>query len=332
VFVDYSDYQKSQAWLRAKAKDARSLSNEEEEYLDHQLAIELRKRMEHEASVCWWQLFVLEGHLLHSIEAEAQFIDHLDRIFKYPSASQLLTPTDSKRRVHHAYHFSRQGVYHGVEYLAPPTTRLLELMLYGYFLYENTWIYLDRRSELSSDGYRKPKQWLALPTGENPQDKLGITIEISVGWRSLIRSQSPAALFSSLKPFEKESLARQFGSEGTHENWLEQIAKNLFAERGRRSRIGISYAGESEGDYLTLAELIAQGGRMPGKKVIMQDDDFLNCEPANLVTRSSRGRTMACRSCRNPTTKDHSTIAKDSKGSSYRVCHSCLRRLSKSSE
>ncbi|MEN5033855.1 hypothetical protein [Pseudomonas sp. TWI929] len=327
--MDYIYNERNLDWLRAKAKDARRLSIAEEEFLDRELAIKLRERMELEASVRWWQLFGLEGHRLDSIEAEAQFIAHLDGIFKCPPASQFLTPTDSKRRVHHAYHFSRQRVYHGAEYLAPPTTRLLELMLYGYFPYWNTWIYLDRRSELSSDGYRKPKQWLALPPGEIPQDRLGITIEISVGWRSLIRSQSPAALFSSLKPFEKENLAKEFGAEGTHQHWLEQIAENLFAERGRLSRLSITYAGELEGDYLTLAELIAQGGRLPGKKVVMQDDDFLNCEPDNLVTRSSRGRTMACRSCRNPTTKELSTITKDSRGSSYRVCHSCLRRMSK---
>lgn len=326
-----SEYETSRAWLRAKAKDARSLSAEEEAYLDRELAIKLRERMEHEASVRWWQLFGLEGHRLGSVEAEAQFITHLDKIFKYPPASEFLTPSDTKRRTHHAYHFSRQCVYHGVEYVAPPTTRLLELMLYGYFPHENTWIYLDRRSQLSSDGYKKPKQWLALPPGEIPQDRLGITIEISVGWKSLIRSQSPAALFSSLKPFEKESLAREFGSEGSHQHWLEQIVEGIFFERGHRSRISISYAGESEGDYLTLAELIAQGGRMPGKKVVMQDANFLNCEPGNLVIRSRSGRAMACKSCHSLTTKEHSEITKDAAGSSFRVCHSCLRRMSKSS-
>lgn len=148
--------------LRAKAKDARSLSAEEEAYLDRELAIKLRERMEHEASIRWWQQFGIEGHSLDCLEAEAKFITHLDNIFKCPPASQFLAPSDTKRRSHHAYHFSRQCVYHGVEYVAPPTTRLLELMLYGYFPYENTWIYLDRRSQLSSDGYKKPKQWLAL--------------------------------------------------------------------------------------------------------------------------------------------------------------------------
>lgn len=329
VPVSYSDYEKSRAWLRAKAKDARSLSNEEEEYLDRQIAIELRKRMEHDASVRWWQLFGLEGHRLDSVEAEAQFIAHLDKIFKYPPASQFLTPTDSNRRIHNAYHFSRQGVYHGIEYLAPPTTRLLELMLYGYFPYGNTWIYLDRRSQLSSDGFRSPKQWLALPPGETPQDRLGITIEISVGWKSLIRSQSPAALFTNLKPFEKENLAREFAAEGSHQHWLEQIVEGLFMERGHRSRISIIYAGESEEQPLTLAEVIAQKGRIPGKKVVMQDGDYLNCEPANLVIRSNRGRTMSCKTCRRPTNKDQSEITKDSLGSSLRICHSCLRWMTK---
>ncbi|MCP8633425.1 hypothetical protein PUR31_02330 [Pseudomonas mosselii] len=330
--MSYSGYEKNRAWLRAKAKDARSLSAEEEVYLDRELAMKLRERMEHEASVRWWQLFGLEGHRLDSMEAEAQFITHLDKIFKCPPASEFLAPTDTKRRLHHAYHFSRQGVYHGVEYLAPPTTRLLELMLYGYFPYGNTWIYLDRRSQLSSDGYKKPKQWLALPPGETPQDRLGITIEISVGWKSLIRSQSPAALFSSLRPFEKESLAREFGSEGSHQYWLEQIVEGLFFERGHRSRISISYAGESEGLHLTLAELIAEEGRTPGKKVVMQDGNYLNCEPGNLIVRSSRGRTMSCKTCRRPTTKDQSEITKDSLGSSLRICHSCLRWLTKTSD
>lgn len=327
--MSYSGYEKSRAWLRAKAKDARSLSAEEEAYLDRVLAIKLRERMEHEASVRWWQLFGLKGHRLDSVEAEAEFITHLDIIFKCPAASEFLAPTDTKRRSHHAYHFSRQCVYHGVEYLAPPTTRLLELMLYGYFPYENTWIYLDRRSQQSPDGYKMPKQWLALRPGEIPQDRLGITIEISTGWKSLIRSQSPAALFSSLKPFEKENLAREFGSEGSHQHWLEQIVEGLFMERGHRSRISITYAGESEEQPLTLAEVIAQKGRIPGKKVVMQDGDYLNCEPGNLVIRSNRGRTMSCKTCRRPTTKDQSEITKDSLGSSLRICHSCLRWMTK---
>ncbi|WP_024617754.1 hypothetical protein [Pseudomonas kilonensis] len=319
-------------WLRAKAKDARSLSSEEEAYLDRELAIKLRERMEHEASIRWWQLFGIEGHSLDCLEAEAKFITHLDNIFKCPPASQFLAPSDTMRRSHHAYHFSRQCVYHGVEYVAPPTTRLLELMLYGYFPYENTWIYLDRRSQLSSDGYKKPKQWLALPPGEIPQDRLGITIEISTGWKSLIRSQSPAALFSSLKPFEKENLAREFGAEGSHQHWLEHIVEGLFFERGHRSRISISYAGESEGQHLTLAELIAEEGRTPGKKVVMHDGDYLNCEPGNLIVRSNRGRTMSCKTCRRPTTKDQSEITKDSLGSSLRICHSCLRWMTRTSE
>lgn len=330
--MSYSDWERNRAWLRAKAKHARFLSAEEEEYLDRELAIKLRERMEHEASVRWWQLFGVEGHRLDCIEAETQFIGHLDEIFKCPPASHFLAPTEAKLRLHHAYHFSQRGVYHGVEFKAPPTTRLLELMLYGYFPYEDTWIYLDRRSELSSDGYKKPKQWLALPRGETPRDRLGITIEISLLGLTPIRSQSPAALFSSLKPSEKENLAREYGAEGSHQHWLEQIVESLFAERGRRARIRISYAGESEGHHLTLAELIAEGGRTPGKKVIMHDGNYLNCEPGNLFTRSSRGRTMSCRTCRRPTTRDQSELTKDSAGSSLRVCHSCLRWMTKSSE
>lgn len=328
----YADRERSRAWLRSRAKDARSLTAEEEEYLDRELASKLRERMEYEAAVRWWQLFGVEGHSLDCLEAEAIFISHLDKIFKCPAASQFLTPTETKRRLHHGYHFSRQRVYHSVEFVAPPATRLLELMLYGYFPYENTWIYLDRRSELSSDGYRKPKQWLALPPGVIPRDRLGITIDIGLGWHTPIRSRSPAALFSSLRSSEKESLAREYGAEGSREYWLEQIVENMFAEKGCRSRVRVTYAGESEGRHLTLAELIAEGGRVPGKKVVMQDGDFLNCAPANLVTRSSRGRTMSCRTCRRPTTRDESELTKDSAGSSLRVCHSCLRWMTRTSE
>ena len=85
--MSYSDWERNRAWLRAKAKHARCLSTEEEEYLDRELAIKLRERMEYEASVRWWQLFGVEGHRLDCIEAEAQFIGHLDDIFKYPPAS-----------------------------------------------------------------------------------------------------------------------------------------------------------------------------------------------------------------------------------------------------
>lgn len=85
VPVSYSDYEKRRTWLRAKAKDARSLSNEEEQPLDRQIAIELRKRMEHDASVRWWQLFGLKGHRFDSVEAKAQFIAHLEQNFQIPA-------------------------------------------------------------------------------------------------------------------------------------------------------------------------------------------------------------------------------------------------------
>lgn len=55
IFVFCSDYEKSRAWLHAKAKDAGSLSADKEAYLDLEMAIKLRERTEHEVSVRWWQ-------------------------------------------------------------------------------------------------------------------------------------------------------------------------------------------------------------------------------------------------------------------------------------
>jgi len=39
IFVFYSDYEKSRAWLHAMAKDAGSLSADKEAYLDREMAI-----------------------------------------------------------------------------------------------------------------------------------------------------------------------------------------------------------------------------------------------------------------------------------------------------
>lgn len=55
IFVFCSDYEKSRAWLHAKAKDAGSLSADKEAYLDLEMASKLRERTEHEVSVRWWQ-------------------------------------------------------------------------------------------------------------------------------------------------------------------------------------------------------------------------------------------------------------------------------------
>ena len=68
---------------------------EEEEYLDRELAIKLRDRMEHEASVRWWQLFGLEGHRLDSVEAEAQYISLGQNLRARLQASSLLRPIRS---------------------------------------------------------------------------------------------------------------------------------------------------------------------------------------------------------------------------------------------
>jgi hypothetical protein len=320
--VDATEWHREQEWLRAEAKKARTLTADEERYLDAGLAKRLKERVEQEASLSWWQLFGVDGHYLDSEESEAQYISHLDKIFKCPAASLLIAPAQVPRRSYKAYHFTRKGTIERVEFTAPKVSRLLELMLYGYFPYEGIWIYLDRRRELTADGFQKPKQWLALPPGVTPKDRLGITIEILIG-RRWVCSDTPQALFSNLDPAGKESFAREYGGVGSRSHWLECMTESAFYERGSRTKIRINYAGES-GQHLTLAELLANGGNIPGKQVMMQDGNFLNCYAGNLITRSSRGRRMSCHTCRMPTNRDHSEIVKDSFGSSLRLCHSCM--------
>lgn len=324
-----SEWELERKWLQKKAKDARSLTSAEEEQLDRGLAKRLKDRIEKRASQLWWQLFGVNGHCLDSIEHEAHFIAHLSEIFAYPDASQLIDLVETPRRLHTASRFirNRRVVNQKVEFLAPPPSRLLELMLYGYFPFENTWIFLDRRGERSSDGFNKPKQWLALPPGVVPTDRLGITIEITPFGKGPIRSGNPANLFSGLQPSEKALLAKEFGSVGTHTEWLEGIVENIFAESRSwlRSTIRINFAGETDDQYQTLAEVLANGGPISGKRVAMLDGNYLNCHPNNLVTRSSRGRRMACSICREPTTTDQSQLIKDTGGSSARLCHACLK-------
>ncbi|MGA3828092.1 hypothetical protein [Pseudomonas chlororaphis] len=325
----YSEWEQERKWLRKKAKDARGLTDAEEEQLDRALAKQLKERIGKRASQLWWQLFGIEGHRLDSVEHEARFIAHLDKVFAYPRASQLISVTEAPRHLHTASRFirNRRVAYQEVEFLAPSASRLLELMLYGYFPFEDTWIFLDRRGERSSDGFNKPKQWLALPRGVVPTDRLGITIEIGIFGSHPIRSENPANLFSSLQPSEKEHLAKEFGSVGTHDQWLAKIVENIFAESRSwlRSRIKISFAGEMDDQQQSLAALLANGGPISGKRVSMLDGNYLNCHPDNLVTRSSRGRRMACSICREPTTPDQSQLIKDTGGSSARLCHACLK-------
>jgi hypothetical protein len=89
------------AWLSAKAKDARSLSKEEEDYLDRELAIKLRERMEHEASVRWWQLFGLEGHCCEvdaDVGSFAQFFRVLSQLVVHDRPPNLGKPQPNQIR------------------------------------------------------------------------------------------------------------------------------------------------------------------------------------------------------------------------------------------
>ena len=322
--ISDSEWAREREWLRKKARDARSLARSEEEQLDYILAKRLKERIERRAAQLWWQLFGANGHRLDTIEHEESFIAHLSKVFTYPTAGQFISPADSLRRLYTTPQYSRRGRLQQVEFVAPSVPRLLELMLFGYFQFEDTWIFLDRRGKKHSDGTRRPKQWLALPRNTIPSDRLGIAIEIDLFGGS-IYSDNPGNLFSSLKASEKEHLAREYGSVGTHEDWLAAIVENIFFDKGYRSRIWISFAGEVNDKHQTLAELLANDGPVLGKKVVMQDGNYLNCALENLVTCSSRGRRMACSACFQLTTADQSQLLKDATGSSFRVCLSCMR-------
>jgi hypothetical protein len=320
---DYSDWDKEQEWLAAKTKDIPALPPEDIIFLDQAIAQQLRVKITKIAAQRWWNLFGSQGHRLDTIKDEENFIAHLDKVFSCPAASELIAPPSHERRSYNVRDVARRGMPQQVEFSAPPASRLMELMLFGFFNYAGHWIYLLRTGDRTADGYKPPEQWWALPQAKAPFDRLGISIQIR-GFR-LDASVSPASAFSDLSGEQRERLAVEFGRVGTHQEWLAGIVENLMHSSIHEQSLSIQFAGEYPSGGIPLAELIANDDHMAGKKIVPINGDFFDCRPENLKTTSNRGRKMACRICLRTTTPNESERIKESTGSRVRVCHACIR-------
>jgi hypothetical protein len=316
-----SDQGNDQTWLAEKAKDIPALPPEDIAFLDQAIAQQLREEITKIAAQRWWNLFGSQGHRLDTIKDEENFIAHLDKVFSCPAASELLAPPSNERRSYSVHDVTRRGMSQRVEFSAPSASRLMELMLFGFFKYAGHWIYLFRTGDRTADGYKPPEQWWALPKTKAPSDRLGISIQIR-GFR-LDASVSPASAFSDLSGEQRERLAVEFGRVGTHQAWLAGIVENIMRTIVHEQSLSIQFAGEYPSGGIPLAELIANDGHMAGKKIVPINGDFFDCRPENLKTTSSRGRKMVCRICQRPTTPNKSERIKDSTGSRVRVCHAC---------
>lgn len=279
----------------------------------------------------WWELFGSLGHRLDSTDDEEKFIAHLDKIITYPSASELIAPP-RKDRISYGFRYSRaQGKLYRHELIAPPVARLLELMLHSFFFYSGRWIYLLRTQNRTAGGIKLPHQWWALPETTTPTDRLGVNVQLNIKGRNYGWTQtqiSPSNPFSGMSPTQKEDIAVEYGVMGDQDEWLEGIATLINKSSFRDGTVSIQFAGDYTSGGFPLAELIANGGHISGKKVEPINGNYLDCRPENLRTKSSRGRTMVCHFCRRPSTPTDSTRIKDSTGSSVRICHPCMKHYS----
>lgn len=316
-----ADWRQQRAWQQAKAKEASRLTEEEIAFLDRAFAQRIRERLEQQAATSWWALFGSLGHSLETLEHEARFVRELDRVFIYPSASSLLSPAIEKRKSYTVQYLSKQAERTTGTFIAPPPSRLLELMLFGFFRYRGRWIYLSREKGKTSQNYRHPSEWMALDPTERPIERLGLTVTINTNQGR--QTAPPNAVFSSLSESKRVALSRECGLPGSHQEWLQSIADNAFKPRPRDQTISILLAGQYRTTGLPLAELIANGGHIPGKKVESTDGNLFDLRPQNLCTKSSRGRKMICNSCRRPTSAIESKRIKDSTGSTFRFCNAC---------
>lgn len=320
--LDFNDWYQERSWVEKKAKEASSLSAEDIAFLDRGIAQRIKEQLEQRAAYYWWKLFGLQGHSLETLEDEARFVCELDKVFVYPAPSDLLSPATGARQPYTVRYISKRGKQEIAEFIAPPPSRLLELMLYGYFRHRDSWIYLSRSSKggASSSG-SQPGQWMVLPETARPSERLGLIIKVCA--TPLHDSVPPGAAFSSLSDKAKIQLAGRIGSKGTHLEWLQSIIDNSTKQRLRGWGLSIYLAGEYPTDGFPLAELIANDGHISGKKVETINGNLFDLRPENLRTKSSRGRKMVCSACRKPTTAEDSRRVKDASGSSIRICRSC---------
>ena len=270
----------------------------------------------------WWKLFGSQGHTLETLDDESRFIESLDRAFIFPAPSSLIAAPSHARQEYTTKEVTKRGIPQEVSFYGPPVGRLLELMLYGFFDFNGRWIFVNRSGQFPN-GDKAPEQWHVLVDGLQPTDRLGVRVTVNTGWRGR-HHPPPNAAFSSLPAASKERAAADHGSQGTHQEWMEGLADRL-CKRNHFSGLPtfIELAGEYALDSYPLTDLIANGKRISGMRVEPINGNYFDCHPENLATRSSRGRKMACNSCRKPTTAKESNQVKDSTGSTFRICLAC---------
>ena len=117
---DYSDRDKEQEWLAAKAKDIPALPAEDIAFLDQAIAQQLKVKITKIVAQRWWNLFGSQGHRLDTIEDEENFIAHLDKAFRWPAASELIAPPSHERRSYNVRDVARRGMPQRVEFNARP--------------------------------------------------------------------------------------------------------------------------------------------------------------------------------------------------------------------
>lgn len=322
---DFSEWEKRRQWLKKKAREVKNLSSEDLAFIDNRISEHLKDSLKRWAAQEWWSLFGSQGHTLSTLEDESRFIATLDKIFVYPAPSSLLEPPTHSRQMFTATEIAKRGgTRRKVEFYAPPVGRLLELMLYGFFDFEDRWIFLSR---INRPPGKAPslQQWHVLEKAIQPSDKLGVRVTVKTGWRGW-HQPPPNAIFSSLPMASREYVASHHGAPGTHQEWMEELALDLCKGSPRSEpTISVDLAGEYPMESYPLADLIAQGEHISRKRTEPINGNHLDCRPENLRIRSSLGRKMQCRLCKKPTTPDASKRVKDSLGSSARVCIACIQ-------
>ncbi|MEB0119219.1 hypothetical protein QN391_00665 [Pseudomonas sp. CCI1.2] len=322
---DEIEWENKRLWLKRKSKEAGNLSPQDLEFIDTRIMENLKENLRHWAAQEWWKLFGSQGHMLRTPEDELNFIAALDKVFIYPTPSTFLTPPIQVRQKYTVTALAKRGgARQKITFDAPPVSRLLELMLYGFFDFEGRWIFLHRASQLSGQAKTR-QQWHVLEEGIQPPERLGVRVTVNSGWRG--RHHPPAnAAFSSLPTASKEYAAADHGSQGTHQDWMEGLADNLCEwTPWEGAAVSLELAGEYGMESYPLADLIAQGDHVGRKRADQINGNILDCRPENLKIRSSAGRKMRCSLCKKPTNNDSSKRVKDSLGSSVRICVECIK-------
>lgn len=293
-------------------------------FIDSRISVYLKDGLRGWAAKRWWKLFGSQGQTLETLEDESKFIASLDRVFAFPSPSSLIAVPSHARQEYTTREVTKRGVRQEVSFYGPPVGRLLELMLYGFFGFNGRWIFINRSGQLPN-GDKAPEQWHVLADGLQPSDRLGVRVTVKARW-GRNQQPSPDAAFSELPTTIKEYLAADHGSPGTHKEWMEGLADGICngsVPTHYEPSIYLELAGDYALDSYPLADLIANGKRVSGMRVEPINGNYFDCHPENLASRSSRGRKMACNSCRKPTTAKESNRVKDSTGSTFRICLAC---------